>query len=128
MVKFTVRHKELGNQVNPMGYARTTQAGKWNNTYKRYQAFKTSVVAAYCDKTGQKFRISTKPIRDRKKYYVAIVCYFKSLVHADPDNVAKAINDSLFHNDKHVAGSYDYEYVTDDPRVEVSIRDVNATQ
>lgn len=122
-VNFTVRHHEQGRQVNPVGYVRTTQKAKFvSKQWKRYQSFKLSVIKAYCDAANKTFRISHKPIRDTSKYYSDIMVYFRNYAHCDPDNVAKAVNDSLFVNDKYVAGSYDYAYDTADPRLEVVIR------
>lgn len=52
--------------------------------------------------------------------------FYKDKRHGDTDNVAKGINDSIFQkplNDKYIAGSYDFDYDKDNPRVEIIIRE-----
>ena len=60
-----------------------------------------------------------------KKYYVDVVAYYKDKKHGDTDNVAKGINDAIFQkplSDKYVAGSYDFFYDKENPRVEIKIK------
>jgi len=83
------------------------------------------VQAAYCEAVGTFPHSTVKPIRKKVKYYVDVLAVFKHQSHSDPDNIAKAINDALFEADKYVAGSYDFTYDADDPRVEVVIRAAN---
>ena len=116
MLKFTV----LGS---PVGYKRTTQKGcRFDKGYKRYQAYKDHVIASFLDQCSGAWG-DPKPLTTEKgsKTYVSIKIYFKNYVHGDPDNVAKAINDSLFATDKFVSGSYDFDYDKENPRVEIQI-------
>lgn len=47
--------------------------------------------------------------------------YFANDSRSDPDNVQKGVADALFKNDKYVAGSYDFAFDKENPRVEVEI-------
>ena len=117
-MKFTVEN----NGKNPVPYKRTTQRGKFSPEYKKYQAWKNRVVAAFI--LANKNRLPHHVLEKDKKYYVNIMCYFKDKTHGDTDNVAKGINDAVFQkplNDKYVAGSYDFDYDKENPRVEVEI-------
>ena len=57
-----------------------------------------------------------------QKVHMDCSIYFANKRHGDPDNIFKGICDSIFANDKHVVGCFDYEYDKDRPRVEVTIR------
>ena len=65
-------------------------------------------------------------LKKDKKYFVDVVCYYKDKKHGDTDNVAKGVNDALFAkplSDKYIAGTYDYYYDKENPRLCVRIRD-----
>lgn len=57
-----------------------------------------------------------------EKVHMDCSIYFANKKHGDPDNIFKGIGDAIFTNDKHVVGSFDYEYDKDRPRVEVTIK------
>lgn len=122
MIFFTIYgNQEDPNSGNPIPYHRTTQGSYWNKGAKRYKAWKDYVVKEFCK--SQKIKdTGNKPITIKEKVYVDIVIYYKDRTHADSDNVAKGINDALFVNDKNVAGSYDFFYDKQCPRVEVTIK------
>ncbi len=108
---------------HPVGYKRTTQEGcKFDAGYKRYQEYKDSVVSAFLDQVPGNWG-HPKPLTTTKnqKARVDTFIYFKSGIHPDPDNVQKAILDSLFKSDKYCAGSFDYDYDKENPRVEVTL-------
>jgi hypothetical protein len=108
---------------NPVPYKRTTQRQKYvDRDYKKYLDWKNRVLKAFVLANNNKLPSMTLA-RDTK-YYVDIICYFKDKTHGDTDNIAKGINDSIFSkplNDKYIAGSYDYFYDKDNPRVTVEI-------
>lgn len=115
-IRFTV----LGH---PVGYMRTTQAGcKFDRQYKRYQAYKSAVVAAFLDQVTGEWG-SPKPLTttSESKTHVSIKIYFKNRIHADPSNVHKAIEDALFACDKYCEGSFNFGYDSTNPRVEVTL-------
>lgn len=117
----TVHFVILGH---PVGYMRTTQAGcKFDRQYKRYQAYKSKVVATFLDQHPGAWG-SPKPLTTTpdKKTHVSIMIYFRNRIHADPSNVHKAIEDSLFACDKYCEGSFSFDYDPINPRVEVILR------
>jgi hypothetical protein len=59
--------------------------------------------------------------RPKRKIYVDVFVYFQNKAHGDVDNVLKGIYDSLFENDKMVAGSMDFDYDATNPRCEIRI-------
>jgi hypothetical protein len=106
----------------PVPYKRTTQSAKFNPKYKVYQQYKDRVVASFLDQCKGNWGCP-KPlttVRGRKTK-VDIVIYFKNYAHGDPDNIFKAIADSLFTCDKYICGSFDYFYDANNPRVEITI-------
>lgn len=108
---------------HPVGYKRTTQAGcKFDAGYKRYQAYKASVVAAFLDQCPGEWG-HPKPLTTTRasRTRVSVMIYFKNGVHADPDNCFKAIADSLFACDKYVLGDFDFDYDSINPRVKVTL-------
>lgn len=116
-IKFTIRG-------HPVGYARTTQAGcKFDKKYKRYQAYKSAVIAAFLDQIPGDWG-KDKPLttNESNRSHLSLKIYFKNRIHCDPDNCFKAISDSLFVCDKYVSGDFDFDYDKDNPRVEVSIK------
>lgn len=117
MIKFTVNH-----DTNPVPYKRTTQRQKFTDDgYKVYIAWKQKVILAFASTFG---KLPHQILKKDTKYYVNIIAYYKDKKHADTDNVAKGINDSLFSkplSDKFVAGSYDFFYDKENPRVEIEI-------
>ena len=106
----------------PIGYKRTTQRAKYCESYKRYQQYKDLVVLSFLEQCAGDWGAS-KPLTTVKgqKTRVDIKIYFKDFTHGDPDNVFKAIADSIFEVDKYVCGSFDYFYDRTNPRVEVKI-------
>tara|TARA_R110001606_G_scaffold2504_5_gene10987 strand:- start:4356 stop:4727 length:372 start_codon:yes stop_codon:yes gene_type:complete len=109
---------------NPVPYKRTTQRQKFvDKEYKKYVVWKNKVVAKFIlEFTKYPHNLLEKD----KKYYVDVVAYYKDKKHADTDNVAKGINDAIFQkplNDKYVAGSYDFSYDKENPRVEITIKE-----
>jgi len=107
---------------NPVPYKRTTQRQKFKDIeYQKYQVWKTKVIRAFVDKFK---KLPHNVFSKDQKYYVNIKAFYKDKTHGDTDNVAKGINDAIFQkplNDKYVAGSYDFDYDKNNPRVEVEI-------
>ncbi len=114
---------------NPVPYLRMTQgqtklmripdnrlnpaALKVKERIRRYLTYKDWV---YVCASACKFDRAPKG-----KVIMDIKIYFASKVHADSDNIFKALSDGLFKNDKYVCGSMDFDYDTLNPRVEVKI-------
>jgi len=121
-VKFTIYGNQEDIKGNPLGYHRTTQGSYWNPSSRRYYAWKQHVIDAYCEATGVQCLEGEKPIISSKnKIYLNTMTYFANDSRSDPDNVQKGVADALFKNDKYVAGSYDFAFDKENPRVEVEI-------
>jgi len=112
------------SESNPVPYKRTTQKQKYvDSGYKKYQAYKNKIIKAFTEEVGY---LPHKALSKNKKYFVDVVAYYKDKKHGDTDNVAKGVNDALFASplsDKYVAGTYDYYYCKDNPRLCVRIRE-----
>lgn len=92
--------------------------------YMRYHNYKSLVYAEFVKTFG---RFPHHVFDKDKKYHVKIMAYYKNKVHGDTDNVAKGINDAIFKkplSDKYIAGSYDFDYDNQNPRVEITIEGV----
>jgi len=112
------------SESNPVPYKRTTQKQKYVDAgYKKYQEYKNEIVKAFTEEVGY---LPHKALSKNKKYFVDVVAYYKDKKHGDTDNVAKGVNDALFASplsDKYVAGTYDYYYCKENPRLCVRIRE-----
>jgi hypothetical protein len=64
--------------------------------------------------------IDRKP---RKKVFMDVMIYFSCGRHGDPENIRKGVQDAIYIQDRMVAGSVDFAYDRDNPRVEVEIRE-----
>jgi len=115
---------EVKTGKNPVPYKRTTQKQKFVDTeYKKYLEYKNLIVAEFTKTMG---KLPSGILKKDKKYFVDVVCYYKDKTHGDTDNVAKGVNDALFQkplSDKYIAGTYDYYYDKENPRLCVRIRD-----
>lgn len=134
-ISFIVKGNQEKPDGNPIPYQRTTQASQWTDKARRYQEWKSYVVASYLDALeiipkidradfgDAHDLIQKKPIKKtNKKIRVDIICYFADNSHADCDNIFKGIADALFMNDKYIAGSFDFIYPEDKKgKVEIKI-------
>lgn len=88
----------------------------------RYSEWKNHVVAAYIDAGGIVNAVGYKPLSTGKaKHFLKTMSYFANDKRPDPDNVQKGIADAIFQDDKYVAGSYDFDFDKENPRVEVEL-------
>lgn len=124
-ILFTVLGNQEDSQGNPLGYVRSTQRGIYRHDFQRYLAWKDHVILHYESAGGQHQTEldKRKPLTTSKgkKVYMNLVIWFKDFTHCDPDNVFKGLADTLFANDKYLAGSFDFGYDKANPRVEVEI-------
>lgn len=102
---------------NPVPYKRTTQRAKYSKDYKKYLDFKTLMGDKFClqnpDAPKELYRVGkdwhARPLL-KGAYFVDVIAYYKDKTHGDTDNIAKAVNDALFDDDKFVSGIYQYKY------------------
>ena len=132
-INFIVNGNQIDKTGNPIPYLRTTQASQWTDKTKRYQEWKGYVVSQFIDliqampkEERMRFAdivnlVDRKPIKAMKnKIVMDMMIYFKDDTHADCDNIFKGVSDSLFMNDKYVAGSFDYKKA-ESGKVEITI-------
>ena len=114
---FTVTH-----HTNPVPYKRTTQRAKFvSKDYARYKEWKNKIYVAFI---GAFKKPPHKILKNDTKYYVDVMVYYKDKKHGDTDNIGKGVNDAIFQkplSDKYVAGSFDFDYDKNNPRVEIKI-------
>lgn len=115
---------EVKSDHNSVPYKRTTQKQKFvDKEYKKYQAYKNLIIAEFIKATGKQ---PHQLLKKNTKYFVDVVAYYKDKKHGDTDNIAKGVNDAIFANplsDKYVAGTYDFYYDKENPRLCVRIRE-----
>lgn len=119
---FTIPFELLGNprdpQGNPLPKIKATKGMYWTDKVKDYQDWKHDIVKAFLDACPDEIegvfqaemaeqviknkRKHQKPIRVKKgeRWHLCVDCYWKNGVHPDAENVAGAIADALFFNDK----------------------------
>ncbi|MBR8466193.1 RusA family crossover junction endodeoxyribonuclease [Campylobacter sp. faydin G-140] len=99
---YTLKIENLA--YNPVPYKRTTQRQKWvDKGYQKYLAFKELLRWHF------KAQNKTEP-KLKGRYHVSLIATYKDKTHGDTDNIAKAVNDALFSDDKLVSGDYDFRY------------------
>lgn len=102
---------EMKLENNPLPYHRTTQGSKWNGAYRRYANWKSQIQSEFFKKYPvEKWKYKDKPIKDPGPWKVDVLITFKGTRHGDPDNILKAVLDSLFETDKYCAASVDFFY------------------
>lgn len=91
---------------NPVPYKRTTQRQKYaDKSYHKYLAFKRLLQIEFKNQNKVEPRL-------KGRYHVSVMATYKDKTHGDTDNIAKAVNDALFSDDKLVSGDYDFRYGT----------------
>ena len=130
-LQFTVTCKPY--YKNPIGYTRTTQKMKFSDKYKKYSEWKDYVWMFCWDEAGRDKEIIE--FNDNCKKKVKIEIYFSDKKHPDPDNVFKALVDSLtdtkyekrlWNDDKNISGEFDFWFDKENPRIEVEIFEIPA--
>ena len=103
--ELTIRgNQEDPKNGNPIAYYSTTRRGKFKDERAiRYNAWKNYVVICWLEKFGKAPGFTAGAC-----YRLDVDCFFRNETHADPENVRKGIQDSLFDNDKHVWGTVRY--------------------
>lgn len=115
----------------PMAKIRKTRFQAWRPEVKRYASYKDKVRHAFIEYMGNKSAPYVKTwIADGKplhvpltsKIWMEVEIVFNNEIHGDPEGIFGAIADSLFGNDKHCAGSFDFSHDRQaTPKVDVSI-------
>lgn len=120
-LKFTIYGNQEDSKGNAIPYFRQTQrSARFNRNAIRYHHWKDYVRAAFnadTDNTVNQYKMLEVPV----KAYLHTRIFFANKKHADSDNIQKGIKDALFENDKFVAGTYDFDYDPQNPRVECEL-------
>lgn len=120
--KFTIYGNQENIKGNPIPYFRQTQrSARFNKNATRYHGWKDHVRNAFNasikDANLNQQILLEVPI----KAYLHTEIYFANRKHGDSDNIQKGIKDAIFKNDKMVAGTYDFFYNKERPRVDCTI-------
>lgn len=137
MVNITFEIRGFGDDgmSNPVGKIRSTRFSHWKPIVKNYikwkahvaDAFVTALMAQNAEKgkeAEQRLAQGLLPLDTGKiRAYMKIHIYWKGYHHSDPENVFGSIADSIFQNDKYLAGAFDFTHQdkTAQPYVEVTI-------
>lgn len=118
--------KPADPQGNPLPKLKMTGRQHWMPKAQRYVAWKKHVVTAlfksFADNSGLG-TVSMKEIREfvdmfadekpiitgKRKVHMDIFIRWKDGKHGDPENIFGSVADSLFKQDKYLAGSFDFE-------------------
>lgn len=138
-IHFTIQGNHEDPKGNPIPFERAVK-GHWRTRSTRYMNWQAYVRSEYkrqeprdiggpiiFKKEGKPTKrmltegYQVKPFKlENTKIYVHSKICFRDRTHGDSDNVQKGIIDSLFTQDKYIAGSYDFEY-GEKGKVEVEI-------
>lgn len=124
LIKFSVYGTHEGLDQNPMPKLKMTGKQHWMPKAQKYVKWKSFLVARYLDTKYPNKKIpradfgdahdliSGKPIvmdkSQRAHMHLHIV--WADETHGDPENIFGSVADALFKNDKHLAGSFDFEH------------------
>jgi hypothetical protein len=113
---------EVPTDGNAVPYTRMTQRQAKIANYRniqRYFDWKRLICASAMNFVG----IGQKGFNPtpKEKVYLYVHVYFKDRTHGDPDNILKGIADSIYTQDKYVAGCVDFGYDKENPRIVITI-------
>ena len=120
--KFTIQGNEADPMGNPRPKLKMMKSQQWTPKAQSYVKWKEKVVADFIASIPQDQRryflschaINKKPILEaQNKLRMDLKLHFKSKAHPDPENVFGSIADALFKQDKHLVGSFDFDYSED---------------
>lgn len=126
-ITFTV----YGNHENPCGNPIPFQRALKQHMrgasvrYLEWQSYVRAGMFDWAEKNMYHIRQLGHPIllEHNQRARMDIVIYWASNAHGDPDNVWKGIADSLFKDDKNLAGSFDFKMAENGAgRVDITIK------
>jgi hypothetical protein len=132
-IRFTIRGNADDPVGNPLPKIRMTRRQSWKPEVKRYIRWKQHVVDAYIatvkamhpDESivaSLNLARGKKPIvLDGRRARMDIRIKWHDGHRADAENVFGSIADALFHNDKNLSGSFDFEDGCGDGSVDITI-------
>lgn len=134
-ITFEIRGFGDGGMDNPVGKIRSTRFSYKKPIVKNYIKWKAHVAMAFVEaltaqdvekgkEAEQRLAQGLLPLDTGKsRMYMKIHIYWKGYHHSDPENVFGSIADSIFQNDKYLAGAFDFTHQDKGvpPYVEVTI-------
>lgn len=121
-IAFTLHGNHEDRNGNPLPKLRMTGPQQWRPEAKRYAAWKTFVQIALVEELNRRhppaareaaknIALLGKPLAlgDRGAR-MDLKIRWRNGAHGDPENIFGSIADALFYNDKHLAGSFEFEY------------------
>ena len=121
-IRFTIEGNNKDRRGNPTPKLKKTRGQQWTPEAKNYVAWKLYVQTALVEELSRRsapaareaarnIALLGKPLclGDRKAR-MDIKIMWGSGNHGDPENIFGSIADALFYNDKHLAGSFDFDY------------------
>ena len=135
IIQFTIHGTHKGTEYNPLPKLKMTGKQFWTPRAREYVLWKQHVRASFLVACKDAGHLNNRELRDHlyvldgkpiKKSVAAgrmdIKITWSSEVHGDPENIFGSIADALFENDKHLAGSFQYNHSPDKKaRVDVTI-------
>lgn len=121
-IRFIINGTHEGARKNAIPKLKKTRGQQWTPEAKRYVAWKAYVVDALLselklaskaahDIAVRNYATLGKPIDlAKRKARMDLMIHYNGEAHADPENIFGSIADALFYNDKHVAGSFDFDH------------------
>lgn len=131
-IKFTIVGNQENSKGNPFPKLKMTGRQSWTPKAQRYGAWKQFVVSTLLFHTKKhpaysmivrNIGLTGKPFQTSKtlRARMDIMIRWGLEVHGDPENIFGSIADSLFKQDKWLAGSFDFESGHGGGSVEITI-------
>jgi hypothetical protein len=130
-IKFSIQGTHEGPTENPIPKLKMTGKQQWTPKARRYKKWKEHVVEALIKElerrspaaareAAKNYAIFGKPlVLATRRARMDIVIVWSDGTHGDPENIFGSIADALFHNDKYLAGSFDFKDEYGDGAVDI---------
>ena len=120
VIEFTVAGNPKHPKGNPVPKLKMTGKQHWTPKAQNYVAWKKQVACAFFTGVSNDhvqdvtqmidYMAEIKPlITEKQKVRMDIFIRWKNHAHGDPENIYGSIADSLFKQDKYLAGSFDFD-------------------
>lgn len=134
LITFSIFGTHNGHEKNPVPKLKMTGKQHWTpkaQEYVKWKSFVASCLNSYVGKLEDRklpewySLTGKKPIVLQKGQdaHMHLHITWANEAHGDPENIFGSIADALFENDKHLAGSFDFEHSKEKKsRVDVTIQ------
>lgn len=130
-IRFTIKGTHEGPTNNAIPKLKKTGKQHWTPAARRYVKWKEHCVRALLEElerrspaaareAAKNYAIFGKPlVLATRRARMDIVIVWSDGHHGDPENIFGSIADALFHNDKYLAGSFDFKDEPGDGQVDI---------